>query len=184
MRAASIRGLIIRGVVVAAIASLAGCALPKPETLISPTPRPDSLGKYPCPYTADGKLAPWADRALNAKRGGARAGAMAAGMAIGVIPIAGDLFSEKVEQDMVKSNALKFAGGRRFMRESSDQSFNKLDDLAVWHYVNHSTVPEFKRVQKFLVELYPYLADNYGNAVRHAKRKPKPDAAPSPTTTT
>jgi len=172
MRIAPIRGLMTAAVIIAAIASLAGCALPKPETLVSPTPLPDNTGKFPCPYTADGALAPWAERALKADRGGSRAGAMASGMAIGAIPIAGDLFAEKVEQDMVKSSAVKFAGGRAFMRESSDQSFNKLDDLAVWHYVNYSTVPEFKRMQKFLVELYPYLADNYGNAVRHAKRKP------------
>ena len=133
----------------------------------------DNCGKYPCPYTAAGELAPWAKRAIDADRGGARAGAMAAGMAVGAVPIAGDLFAEKVEQDMVTSAAVKSAGGRAFMRSTSDQSFDKLDDLAVWHYVNYSTVPEFKRVQKFLVELYPYLADNYGNAVRHAKRKPE-----------
>jgi len=74
---------------------------------------------------------------------------------------------------MTRDSAVKAAGGRKFMRSSSDLSFNKLDDLAVWHYVNHSTAPEFKRVQKFLTELYPYLAENYGNAVRHAKRKDK-----------
>ncbi len=97
---------------------------------------------------------------------------MAAGMGIGAIPIAGDLFSEQVEQDMVKSAALKAAGGSKFMRETSDQSFNKLDDLAAWPYINYSTAREFKSLQKFLVELYPYLADNYGMAVRKAKRKP------------
>ena len=104
---------------------------------------------------------------------------MATGMGIGAIPIAGDFFAGKVEQDMVKSAALKAAGGSKFMRDTSDQSVDKLDDLAAWHYVNFSKAREFKTLQKFLVELYPYLAENYGMAVRKAKRKPasRPSAA-------
>ena len=159
---------------------VAGCALPPPDTLVSPTPLNHNRGKYPCPYVASGALAPWADRAVRSDRGSAHAGAMAAGMGVGAIPIAGDLFAEKVEQDMVKSAAVKAAGGSKFMRDTSDQSFDKLDDLAAWHYINYSTEPEFKALQKFLVELYPYLADNYGNAVRHAPRKSKPKQPAAP----
>ena len=159
---------------------MAGCALPPPESLVSPTPLAHNRGKYPCPYVASGALAPWADRAVRSDRGSARAGAMAAGMGIGAIPIAGDLFAEQVERDMVKSAALKAAGGSKFMRTTSDQSFDKLDDLAAWHYINYSKAREFKTLQKFLVELYPYLADNYGMAVRKAKRKPA--SQPSATT--
>jgi hypothetical protein len=74
---------------------------------------------------------------------------------------------------MVRAAAAKAAGGRDYMRATSDQSFDQLDDLAVWHYVNYSTAMEFNTLQKFLTELYPYLAENYGSAVRHARRKGK-----------
>ena len=173
MRAKSLTGGPV-AVLVVAVSSLAGCALPPPDTLQSPTPLPHGGGKYPCPYSASGALAPWAKRAIESDRGGAKAGAFAAEMAIGAVPIAGDLFAEQVGQEMVRGAAVKAAGGRDFMRVSSDQSFDELDDLAVWHYVNHSTAAEFEALQKFLTELYPYLAENYGNAVRHAKRKPGP----------
>jgi hypothetical protein len=171
-------GLVSTALLIVGMSYVTGCALPPPDSLVSPTPLNHNRGKYPCPYVASGALAPWADRAVRSDRGSAHAGATATGMAIGAVPIAGDLFSEQIEQDMVKSAALKAAGGSKFMRDTSDQSFDKLDDLAAWHYINYSTAPEFKSLQKFLTELYPYLADNYGNAVRHAKRKPQqPDAA-------
>jgi hypothetical protein len=174
-------GIVDTAGVILATAWLCGCALPPPETLVSPTPLAHNRGKYPCPYVASGALAPWADRAVHSDRRSAHAGAAAAGTAIGMIPIAADLFAEKVEQDMVKSAALKAAGGSKFMRDTSDQSFDKLDDLAAWHYINYSKAREFKKLQKFLVELYPYLAENYGMAVRRAKRKPtsQPSAAPA-----
>jgi hypothetical protein len=171
MRAKSLNALAPAGTLVVAMLSLAGCALPAPDTLQSPTPLPHGGGKYPCPYTASGVLTPWAQRAIESDRGGAKAGAFAAEMAIGAVPIAGELFAEQVGQEMVKDAAVKAAGGRDFMRVTSDQSFEKLDDLAVWHYVNYSAAAEFKTLQKFLTELYPYLAENYGNAVRHARRK-------------
>jgi hypothetical protein len=174
MRAKNVGTLAPAAILIVALSSLAGCALPPPDTLQSPTPLPHGGGKYPCPYSASGVLTPWAQRAIESDRGGAKAGAFAAEMAVGAIPVAGDLFAEHVGQEMVKSAAVKAAGGREFMRGTSDQSFDELDDLAVWHYVNFSTAAEFNTLQKFLTELYPYLAENYGNAVRHAKRKGKP----------
>src|SRR5436305_1015443 len=50
---------------------LGGCALPPPETLVSPTPTQGNSGKFLNPYLVDGKLAPWADKGVHANRMGA-----------------------------------------------------------------------------------------------------------------
>src|SRR4051812_29795476 len=73
----------------AAFALLTGCALPPPETLVSPTPIHGNSGKFLNPYRADGSLAPWADKGIHANRFAAAVGGMAASEAIGIVDVTG-----------------------------------------------------------------------------------------------
>src|SRR4051812_989813 len=103
----------------AAGALLTGCALPPPETLVSPTPMNGSSGKFLNPYHADGKLAPWADKGVHSSRLAAGVGAFAASEGIGTFDPTG-LASGAAETLIKQQGAIGAAGGQEYMKSTSD----------------------------------------------------------------
>lgn len=110
------------------------------ESVKAPEPIADSSGEYVCPYTSDGVVADWV---VKGKYAGAGA---AAGKAVGQeagksvvksIPLVGGLFGGKVGESAGRAAAIEAAGGWDYIRETSDLSFNSIDDMMAYLYVNY-----------------------------------------------
>jgi hypothetical protein len=174
MRAFAYRMLLI----CATCALAAGCALPKPETLVSPTPIQGDSGKFLNPYHADGTLAPWANKGINTSRAGGGIAGFAAAEAIAMfVPVAE---VSTAAEDLVKQKAAVGAsGGGKYMKSTSDTSFKRRQDLTVFVYVNYSKNKEFKKLRSLLWELYPGMLQHYDGDIRNAKKKPKSPKTPA-----
>jgi hypothetical protein len=78
-------------------------------------------------------------------------------------------------EDLVKQKAAVGAsGGGKYMKSTSDTSFKRRQDLAVFVYVNYSTNKEYKKLRSLLWELYPGMLEHHDGDIRNAKKKPKP----------
>lgn len=165
--------------------TLSGCATTgysqgnsyaEPTRLASPVPIDGNSGTYMSPYTSDEVLAEWIDNAIKAKAGaaigssvGQAAGQMAAEEILSGFGIFGSLIGDKVGSKIGRDQALKSAGGMDFIRESSDLSFNKWEDLAVYMYVNFSENKDYADVLAATTTIYPEL-ENYPSAIAKASR--------------
>ena len=154
-----------------------GCALPKPETLVSPTPMQGNSGKFLNPYLADGTLTPWAKKGVNSNRAATGMGAFAAGVAIDTFsPVGGGDIAEVVAKQQA---AIGAAGGKTYMKSTSDSSFKRRQDFAVFIYANHSTKTYYKKkLLPLLNEIYPGLEEHYYGDLTKAKKKPKTSTKP------
>ncbi len=157
----------------AALAS--GCAsLPPPGELVSPTPIQGNTGRYMSPYTSDAVLAEWVDKALNAKIGstiGKTVGAYAGQKAFDDTPLLGAILGASIGGEIGRNLAIEASGGWEFIRETSDLSFNSLDNMSVYLYVNHSSHDHFNEAMNATFEIYPELKDRYFYAIKRARRK-------------
>lgn len=158
-------------VICAAGVLLTGCALPKPETLVSPTPMRGNSGKFLNPYLGDGTLAPWADKGVHSSRLAAAVGGFAASEAIGFVDVTG-LASGAAGTAIKQQGAIGAAGGKQYMKSTSDSSFDRRQDFAVYLYVNHSTKELYKKTLKLMAEIYPDMWSHYNADIRKAKKKP------------
>ncbi|MDT7526084.1 hypothetical protein NOG12_08350 [Pseudidiomarina sp. GXY010] len=141
-----------------------GPQLAQPNQLRSPTPIQDNSGSYMSPYTSDGVLAEWVNNARNAEMGssiGGMAGAYAGQKLAENIPFFGGMLGQAVGESIGREVALEMAGGEEVIRGSSDISFNSLQDLAVWMYVNHSSHPHYQDALNSVMSIYPEMKTNY-----------------------
>ncbi len=155
----------------AAIGLTTGCALPKPETLVSPTPMRGNSGKFLNPYLANGTLAPWADKGVHSSRFAAGVAGFAASEAIGVVDFTG-LVSSTADTLIRQQGAIGAAGGKEYMKSTSDTSFDRREDFVVNLYVNHSTTELYKKTLELMTEIYPDVGSHYDSDIRSAKKKP------------
>ncbi|MEA2709393.1 MAG: hypothetical protein QOF78_1994 [Phycisphaerales bacterium] len=163
-------------VIGAAATLLTGCALPKANTLMSPTPMQGSSGKFLNPYNADGALAPWAERGVGKSRVAAGVAGFAAAEAISFfVPIAE--VSTVAENTIKQQAAIGAAGGTKYMKSTSETSFKRRQDLAVYLYANHSTKKRYKETLALVAEIYPDMWSHYDADIRKAKKKPKSASA-------
>lgn len=160
---------------------LGGCAttmkMTPPNELVCPQPIQGNTGKYMCPYTQDGVLAEWTDKAINAKIGGAvgqYAGTFAGQKALEQVPFVGGFLGGKVGEQAGKAIAIKMAGGMDYIKKTSDLSFNSIDDMAVYIYVAHSNHEHYKEALSATYEIYPELKQKYYVAISKAKHKQIP----------
>jgi len=151
---------------------------PDPSSIIAPEPIPNNSGKYLCPYTSDGVLAEWVDKALYV--GVARELGGVAGAYIGQrvteeifenVPFIGGYLGQKAGESVGRKIAIKACGGWDYIRSTSDLSFNNIDDLAVWLYVYHSQDENYQDVLKLMMDIYPELENRYTTAIYNAQRK-------------
>jgi hypothetical protein len=168
----SLGSVLLSVVVCVAAVLLTGCTLPKAETLVSPTPMEGNSGKFLNPYRADGSLAPWAEKGTHSNRFGAAVAGFAASEAIGYYDVTG-LASTGAEMLIKQQAAIGAAGGQEYMKATSESSFNRREDFAVYLYVNHSTKQLYKKTLELLAEIYPDMWSNYENDIRNAPKKPE-----------
>ncbi|HIM30560.1 MAG TPA: hypothetical protein EYG57_13565 [Planctomycetes bacterium] len=139
--------------------------------MVAPEPIEDSSGKYMSPYTSDEVVAEWVDKAISAKLGasiGGTAGRMAGERLAENVPFVGGFLGRAAGQSMGRKIALESVGGEAFMRETSDLSFNSINDLSLFLFVEHSHRENFADVLAATQEIYPELKTAYGPAIQRA----------------
>lgn len=153
---------------------LTGCAtLPKPTELRAPTPLSDNSGKYLCPFTSDGTVSPWVAKGTSAKLGAAAGsflGQKAGEKALERVPFVGGFLGRRAGEAAGRAAALNLVGGEAYMRETSDQSFDDVDDLIVFLYVRYSEHEEFAQVLDLTQSIYPEVASRWEGALRRARQ--------------
>lgn len=153
-----------------------GCApsFPKPNEVKAPKPIEDNSGKYLSPYTSDGVVAEWVVKGKNAKIGSAIGGMV--GKEVGKkvfesVPLFGGMLGKKMGETAGRAAAIKMCGGWDYMRETTDLSFNNLDDMIVYLYVYYSANEHWKDVHKMITGVYPKYQERYMPAIRKARIK-------------
>jgi hypothetical protein len=168
-------------------AAFSPVGLPPAAALVSPSPIAGNSGQFMSPYTAAGAPAAWV-----AKTQGSAAGAVGA--------MAGNYVGDKVAEQataklatmvpvpglgMLAGRAAKAptaaaakgaaqaaaGGGEAFIKSSSDLSFNSLQDLAIYLYVNHSSRPDYAAALAATAAVYPQFQASYLPAVQSASLK-------------
>ncbi len=165
-------------IVILIVLSITSCMPMKqplqPNQIIPPMPRLDNEGAYMCPYTQDGVVAEWVDKAINAKMGatiGKHAGAYIGQKALENIPFVGGWLGSTAGEAAGRAIAIKASGGWDYIKSTSDSSFDNSNDLAVYIYATYSTNEHFKDVLDATMEIYPELKKGYYNALCNAPAK-------------
>lgn len=157
---------------------LSACAtvpqVAQPDELSAPPPIVGNSGKYMSPYTSDGVLADWVDKAIHAEMGGTiggMAGAYAGRKMAENIPFIGGIIGQKIGDTLGREVAIKMSGGEDYIRETSDLSFDNLHDMAVWMYVNHSSHPHYQDALKSTWGIYPEFKQSYTQSLQVASQQ-------------
>lgn len=144
-------------------------SLPKPALIKAPQPIVGNGGQYCCPYTQDDTIAEWVDKGMAARAASAIGGALgrqAGESLVKSIPLVGSLVGNKVGKNIGREVAVKLCGGWGSIQNTSDLSFNSLQDMAVWLYVTKSGRPEYKKVLNLAGGIYPDLTSKYEKYIK------------------
>ena len=158
-------------VLVVAGAFLTGCGpkpMPAPTALVAPQPIMDNSGEFLSPYTQDGVMAEWTDKAINVSMSasvGSAVGAYAGQRALSFIPFVGGMLGQKAGAALARQAALSAIGGEEFIKESSDISFNSSSDLSVYMYVMFSSHEHYADALKATQSIYPEMKQGYIQAI-------------------
>ena len=142
-----------------------------PTALTAPTPIEGSAGKYASPFTSDGVTAGWVTKSMQVKAAGqigSMAGNYAGQKAMEQVPFVGGFLGKKAGAAVGRGVALKAIGGEEFLRSSTDLSFNSLNDMALFMYVNYSTNPEYQKILDATYAIYPDFQVAYLPALQSA----------------
>lgn len=129
----------------------------------------DSSGRYLSPITSDGVAAAWVEKSINASLGasvGGMAGAYAGQKALEQVPFVGGFLGNKLGAEAGRKIALNAAGGDAYMRETSDLSFNDINEMAGWLVQTHAGHAKFAEIMKAAGQIYPELNQAYMVALR------------------
>jgi hypothetical protein len=147
---------------------LAACAtaphLAPPEAIQAPTPIAGNTGRFMSPFTEDGTVAKWVEKGRAASAGanvGGFLGAQAGQKMAENIPFIGGFIGQQVGEKVGREVALNMVGGEAFIRESSDLSFNSVEDLALYMYAKNSTHKDYPQVLELTEKIYPELQKAY-----------------------
>lgn len=156
-------------------------AVPSAAPMDSGVPAPGSVapqgviygnsGKYLCPFTEDGVTAKWVDKAVNAKAGGAVGGALgtyAGQKALEQVPFVGGWLGSAVGKKAGREVAILASGGWGYIKETSDLSFESLDQMAAYLLTTNSQHPQYAQILNATYEIYPEFREAYA---RVAARK-------------
>lgn len=139
-------------------------------TVVAPTPLANVNGKFLLPYTTDGQLTEWANKTLGTQVGaaiGAKAGEEAGKQLASKVPFGG-LASGLIKKKGKEMGAMAAIGGVEFVKKTSSNSFNSLDDYAVYLHVTYATSSDYTRALAAAMAIYPDLEGRYDNAVKAA----------------
>lgn len=156
------------------VIGLAACAtpIPAPTEVRVPAPILDSSGEYRSPYTQDGVLALWVDKAVNAKLGstiGATVGAVAGQQALSYVPFVGGFLGQMAGEQIGRTIAIEASGGEEYIKSTSDISFHSIDDLSVYIYAKNSSHPNYADALSATMEIYPDMKTGYVSALQKAR---------------
>lgn len=146
---------------------------PSPAELSAPSPIEGNSGKFMCPYTSDGTVCAWVEAGKNAKMGaqlGSALGSYAGQKAMEQVPFVGGFLGQKAGAAIGREVAIKSMGGMDAIKNGSDLSFNSIDNLIVYIYVNHSTHADYQSVTQLIGELYPDFKTRQLAAIHQAAR--------------
>ena len=129
----------------------------------------DNSGQYMSPWTQDGVLAEWVNMTIDARIGeaaggavGAVAGAAAGRRVLRNVPggsFLGGMAGAQAGQATGREMALQAAGGMEHIRNTSDMSFNSLQDMARYLRAMHGSDPNFSDAINAASRIYPGLDD-------------------------
>ena len=139
----------------------------------APKPIQGNGGAYMSPFTSDGVTAEWVTKSMKVQamgQVGEAAGQIAGDQLLGSIPFAG-LFAGHAMKGMARKQALNSIGGEAFLKSSSDQSFNSVEDMAANMYAFHALHPDYARIVRATIAIYPDFAAAYASY-------PQPKAPP------
>ena len=58
------------------------------------------------------------------------------------------------------------------MKSTSQTSFTRREDFAVYLYANHSKTKDYKKTLALVAEIWPEVWEHYDGDIRKAKKKP------------
>lgn len=129
----------------------------------------NNSGRYLSPYTSDGVVAEWVNKAINNQMGsaagsavGAAAGNYAAQKALENVPggaLLGSIFGSMAGKTAGNKVVDDISGGDAYRRQTSDLSFHSLNDMAAWLREEHAGKANFAEVTKATNAVYPGLLD-------------------------
>lgn len=156
---------------------------PGRDDIIPPEPILDNSGAYFAPYTQDDTIAEWVDIGLKAagmkEVGGAvgqEAGrAVGQGAGGGVGGLIGAIAGKESGKKAGRERAVTMAGGWEKIKETSDISFNSLEDLAAWLYATKSRRDDYQDVMALVRQIFPELVgEKWGDLIKaYYARQPK-----------
>lgn len=157
-------------------ATFSGPTMATPAQLAAVAPEPiyGNTGEFMSPYTEDGVVADWVDKAINAKLGaavGSQVGAYAGRKALENVPFFGGMLGQRAGDAAGRAIAIQASGGWDHIRGTSDLSFATLEDMSVYLYAMHSSHPHFDKVLEATYEIYPDMRTAYWPAIQRASAR-------------
>jgi len=162
------RSSLLACVILLAFGCATNVASLKPEDMVCPQPINGNSGKFMCPFTQDDVMAEWVDKAVSAKLGaaigktaGTYAGRKVAEKLGSQVPIVGGWLGSKAGEAAGRQVAIGLAGGMKHIKETSDLSFNSLEDMSIYLYKKCSSLDHYQEALQATFEIYPEFAAAY-----------------------
>ena len=155
-----------------------GAYLIDENKFVAPTPLMNNEGKYMSPYTQDGVLAEWVDKAINIKIGktiGKHLGTFLMDDDSQTGSLISGFFGGSAGESKGREYAIKASGGWEYIKSTSDMSFESIDDMAVYLFAKHSHHEHYKGGFDATIEIYPELKEEYSKAIKWAYIKSTSD---------
>ena len=147
--------------------------IPFPSELLTPSYLEDNTGKYMSPFTSDLVVADWVDKAIDADIGSNLGGLIGTHLGrhiLGEIPFVGASLGQDMGEFAGRELAMNAIGGKAFLKESSDISFDSVRDMAVYLFKFNSEHPSYLQAVKATMVLYPELKEVYNQSIISAER--------------
>jgi hypothetical protein len=147
--------------------------VPMPSELLTPNYIEGNTGKYLSPFTSDLVVADWVDKSIDAGIGanlGGLIGTHLGRQILSEIPFVGASMGKEIGESVGHNMALNAIGGEGFLRESSDISFDSLQNMAIYLFKFNSEHPSYLQAVKATMVLYPQLKRTYNESIIHAQR--------------
>ncbi len=148
-----------------------GAFLTDENKFVAPAPQMDNEGKFLSPYTQDGVLAEWVDKAINVKIGatlGKHIGSFLMDSDKQEGSMFGGFFGGRAGESKGRELAIKASGGWESIKDASDMSFDDIEDMAVYLFAKHSDHEHYKDGLDATMTLYPELEETYAKAIKWA----------------
>lgn len=147
--------------------------IPFPSEILAKAPIEGTEGKYVLPYTSDGVLTEWVEIAIDANIGedlGGLVGSLLGRQLVSNVPFIGSTLGQNVGENIGKTTAINAIGGIDVLKDSSDLSFDSLEEMSRYLYKNHSRHPYYLPAVKATMVFYPELKSVYNEAIINAPR--------------